>query len=117
MTHSNKNPQLMNLITRDELKKKLDEKHDFKLVMALSDWHYKAKHIPGSIQIDNEKKAKKLLKPDDEIIVYCSDIYCVASTGIINSILYTAVIAFPTSTDIQYITAGSYLFYCKSSIK
>lgn len=69
----------MRLITKDELKKKIDNQDDFKLVMALSDWHYNAKHIPGSIQVDSPEKGLKLLNPNDEIIVYCSDKNCVAS--------------------------------------
>lgn len=39
----------MNLISREELKEKLDHGEIFKLVMALDDWQYRAKHIPGSI--------------------------------------------------------------------
>ena len=36
----------MKLITRDELKKKIDNKDDFKLAMTLGTWQFKAKHIP-----------------------------------------------------------------------
>ena len=77
----------MRLISRDKLKKKLDEKHDFKLVMTLSHLHYKAKHIPESIHIDTPEKAKKILKLDDEIVVYCSDINCSSS-----QIMYHALV-------------------------
>ena len=69
----------MNLITREELKEKLDRGDDFKLVCALSEWAYRAKHIPGSLHIDNPKKATEFLEKSDEIVVYCSDVHCPAS--------------------------------------
>ena len=69
----------MNLIDREELKAKLDRGDDFKLVCALSEWAFKAKHIPGSIHVDAADKALELLDPSDEIVVYCSDPNCPAS--------------------------------------
>ncbi len=69
----------MNLITREELKEKLDRGDDFKLVCALSEWAYRAKHIPGSLHIDHPSKVTELLDKPDEIVVYCSDIHCPAS--------------------------------------
>lgn len=69
----------MNLITRDELKEKLDRGDDFKLVMVLSEWAYRAKHIPGSININAPNQALELLQPDDEIVLYCSNPSCPAS--------------------------------------
>lgn len=69
----------MNLISREELKKKIDNNDEFKLVMTLGDFAFNAKHIPGSIQVDNEEKAKKLLSVEDEIVVYCSGPNCKAS--------------------------------------
>ncbi len=69
----------MQLISRDELVKKLDRGDDFKLVMALGDWQFRAMHIPGSIQVDSEEKGAELLAPTDEIVVYCSNSACLAS--------------------------------------
>ncbi len=69
----------MDLISRDELKAKLDAGDDFKLVMTLSEWAFRAKHIPGSLNIDNPTKAADLLNPADEIVIYCSDENCPAS--------------------------------------
>ncbi len=88
----------MNLISREELKEKIDREDDFKLVMALDDWHYKNKHIPGSISASallgqelwsNLKDAAKIaeairgiaskLNAEDDIVVYCSHITCVGS--------------------------------------
>ncbi len=87
----------MNLVSREELKEKIDRGDVFKLVMAMDDWHYRAKHIPGSISAsaligteisqlkDKEKIIKAIksvatrLQPEDEIIVYCAHISCVGS--------------------------------------
>ncbi|MCE7735550.1 MAG: rhodanese-like domain-containing protein [Candidatus Heimdallarchaeota archaeon] len=69
----------MESIDRNELKAKLDRGDDFKLVMVLGDWHFMAKRIPGSINVTNPQDAIKILNPDDEIVVYCSSEYCVAS--------------------------------------
>ena len=66
-------------INKKELKKKLDNKDKFKLVNTLGTWQFMAKRIPGSINLDSLEKAEKLLKKDDEIIVYCSHKLCSAS--------------------------------------
>ena len=50
----------MQLISRDELKRKLERKDQFKLVMALGDWQYRAKHIPGSLHFPTLEDARVL---------------------------------------------------------
>ncbi len=60
----------MNLITCEELKEKLDRGDDFKLVMVLGDWQFRAKHIPGSLNITSPDQTLEVLDPDDEIVVY-----------------------------------------------
>jgi rhodanese-related sulfurtransferase len=69
----------MELISREELKAKLDRGDDFKLVMTLGEWAFKAGHIPGSINVSRLEDAQALLRPEDEIVVYCSDVHCIAS--------------------------------------
>ena len=49
----------MNLISREELKEKLDRKDKFKLVNALGEWAFEAKRIPGSINVSNIRDVKK----------------------------------------------------------
>lgn len=66
-------------IDRDELKAKLDEGSDIKLVMTLNDWAFRAKRIPGSVHFATSDGAFEALNRDDEIVVYCSDSACVAS--------------------------------------
>ena len=72
----------MKTISREELKAKLDRKENFRLVMALAEWAYEAKHIPGSIHFATMKEAIQSLNKDDEIVVYCSDENCIASTAL-----------------------------------
>ena len=40
----------MNLISREELKEKLDRGDDVKLVLTLGELGFRAKHIPGSTE-------------------------------------------------------------------
>jgi len=72
----------METINHEELKRKLDRKDDFRLVMALSELAYQAKHIPGSIHFASMHAALQSLKKEDEIVVYCSDDKCIASQAL-----------------------------------
>ena len=68
----------MELIEREELKLKLDRGDDFKLIMVLGEWAYRAKHIPGSLNFSSIEDMQQLDK-EEEIVVYCSDPSCIAS--------------------------------------
>jgi len=72
----------MKTISREELMQKLERKEDFRLVMALAEWAYQAKHIPGSIHFATMREALQSLNKEDEIVVYCSDENCIASTAL-----------------------------------
>jgi rhodanese-related sulfurtransferase len=69
----------MKLITRDELRQKLERGDEFKLVMTLSALAYRAKHIPTSCHFETIGEALVALDTAEEIIVYCADVYCAAS--------------------------------------
>ena len=69
-------------ISRDELKAKLDGHDDFKLVMALNRWAYDAKRIPGSLHFDSPEALYGALSPDDDIVVYCSQVDCLSSVAL-----------------------------------
>ena len=69
----------MNLISRDELKEKLDRGDDFKLVMTLGEWAFNMAHIPSSLNINSLEQAQSLLSLDNEIVVYCAGETCPAS--------------------------------------
>lgn len=69
----------MNLISREELRRKLDRGDEFKLVMTLSAFAYRSKHIPRSLYFETVDEAVAALDRDEEIVVYCADVYCAAS--------------------------------------
>ncbi len=64
------------MITREELKAKIDRGAQFKLVMTMNEWHFEAEHIPGSIWVADKERAAELLDPSEEIVCYCSDKAC-----------------------------------------
>lgn len=74
-------------IGRDELKAKLDADDPLKLVMALNRWAYDAKRIPGSLHFDTPDELYAALKPDDEIVVYCSHVDCLSSVALYRELL------------------------------
>ena len=69
----------MDTISREDLKKKLDGQEDLKLVMVLGERAFRTMHIPGSVHLDNLDEALETLDPDDDIVLYDSGPYCVAS--------------------------------------
>ena len=69
-------------IGRKELRAKLDRGDDVKLIMALNRWAFDAKHIPGSLHFDTPEELYAAVKPDDEVIVYCSHVDCLSSVAL-----------------------------------
>ncbi len=69
-------------IGRDELKAKLDQGDDLKLVMALNRWAFDAKHIPGSLHFDKPDELYAQVHPHDEVVVYCSNVDCLSSVAL-----------------------------------
>lgn len=74
-------------IGREELKAKLDRADDFKLVMALNRWAYDEKHIPGSLHFDSPAELYAAVRPDDEVVVYCSQVDCLASVALYRDLI------------------------------
>ncbi len=69
-------------IERDELWRKVAAKNPrFKLVMALGDWEFRTKHIPGSAHFRDASSMLSSLRKDDEIVVYCTNPPCLASVA------------------------------------
>ena len=69
-------------IGRDELKGKLDRGDELKLIMALNRWAFDAKHIPGSLHFDTPDELYAAVRPDDEVVVYCSNVDCLSSVAL-----------------------------------
>jgi rhodanese-related sulfurtransferase len=74
-------------IGREELKAKLDRGEDFKLIMALNRWAFEAKHIPGSVHFDTPEELYASIRPEDEVIVYCSHVDCLSSVALYRDLL------------------------------
>jgi rhodanese-related sulfurtransferase len=69
-------------IERDELQRKVEPNDPrFKLVMALADWEFRTKHIPGSLHFKDASDMLSALRKDDEIVVYCTNPPCLASVA------------------------------------
>jgi len=75
-------PEAIRTIDREELTAKLDRGDDFKLIMALNRWAFDAKHIPGSLHFDTPDALYAAVRPDDEIVVYCSNVDSLSSVAL-----------------------------------
>ena len=69
-------------IDREELRERLAQGNDLKLVMAASNFGFRSKHLPGSLHFDSNEQMFAQLKPDDDIVVYCSNADCHASLAV-----------------------------------
>jgi rhodanese-related sulfurtransferase len=74
-------------IETDELRRKLARGDDFKLVMTLNEWGFRAKHIAGSLHFNSPEDLLAHLGKDEEIVVYCSNVDCHASVAAYRSLL------------------------------
>ena len=80
--HAALGSDLIRTIGRDELKAKLARGDDFKLIMALNRWAFDAKHIPGSLHFDTPDELYAAVKPDDDVVVCCSNVDCLSSVAV-----------------------------------
>ncbi len=75
---------MVNRITRDQLKAKLDGGEKIYLVEALPEKYFLEKHLPGAIDLPHDRVAE--LAPEllsdraAEIVVYCASTTCQNST-------------------------------------
>lgn len=77
-------------ITRDDLMKMVSSGESFKLVDVLDESHFEKEHIKGAISLpldQIEKKAAKMLKKDEAVVVYCASFECQASTNAAEKLL------------------------------
>ncbi len=67
---------MLNTISRDELKQKIDRRDDFVLIETLPETAYQHAHLPGAINLPPDKVTSDApwLLPDKhaDIVVYCS---------------------------------------------
>ena len=69
-------------IDRDELWAKISRGDRFRLVMALNEWAFRAKHIPGSEHFNTPEELFASLDTEDEIVVYCTSPECHSSIAL-----------------------------------
>lgn len=74
-------------ISRDELWEKIQRGDDFKLIMALNHWAFEAKHLPGSLHFDTPAELFANVRPEDEVIVYCSHVDCLSSVAMYRELI------------------------------
>jgi rhodanese-related sulfurtransferase len=73
---------LVETVTREEFKAKMDRGEDFVLVDALGPEHCESSHLPGSVNLPYEfvdEAGRVLPDKDAEIVVYCMNTLCSAS--------------------------------------
>jgi rhodanese-related sulfurtransferase len=69
-------------IGRDELWEKIQRGDAFRLVMALNEWAFRAKHIPGSEHFNTPEELFASIDPGEEVVVYCTSHDCHASVAL-----------------------------------
>ena len=74
-------------ITRDELVELIRGGDGLRLVMALNEWAFQAKHIPGSEHFNTPAELFSSLSVDDEIVVYCTSDDCHASIALYHALV------------------------------
>ena len=74
------------VLDREQLSAKRASGVPFKLVMAGSDFGFRAKHIPGSLHVKPFGETFTSLAKDDDIVVYCSNLDCNASKSVIKQL-------------------------------
>lgn len=91
------------IITRDALKKKMDESSDFVLIDTLGEMSWAKRHLPGAVSIgahdeDFVDRVKELVPDKDkEVVVYCSSFSCQLSPAAAGKLVdagYTNVVDF-----------------------
>ena len=66
----------MNTINAQQLRHQLETGEPLILINAMEENKFRAKHIPGSLNIFRKEDIEKVLKKEDDIIVYCTDLAC-----------------------------------------
>jgi len=69
----------MNIMSKEELKQKIEHGDNFKLINALDRAAYERSHIPGSLHFEDINEAVQQISPDEEVVLYCSNPLCPAS--------------------------------------
>jgi rhodanese-related sulfurtransferase len=82
-----RHPAGIRTISRDELSAKLGGGDRLRLIMALNEWAFRAKHIPGSEHFNTPDELYASLAPDDDVVVYCTSIDCHSSIALYHDLV------------------------------
>ena len=74
-------------VDRDELSEMIRRGDKFRLVMALNEWAFRAKHIPRSEHFNTPEEVFASLSPEDDIVVYCTSDECHASVALYHALV------------------------------
>lgn len=77
----NREDHEMRIMSREELKSKLERGDKFRLYMTLDRQAYEHSHIPGSMHLENAAEVAASVSPDEEIVVYCVNPACPSSAN------------------------------------
>jgi len=66
----------MNNFNATEIRQRMNAGEKLVLVNALEENKFRARHIPGSLNLFTKEAIEKNLKKDDQIVVYCTDHAC-----------------------------------------
>lgn len=81
------NPGEVRTIDRNELVELMREGDKVRLVMALNQWAFDAKHIPGSEHFNTPEEVFSSLDKDEEIVVYCTSEDCHSSIALYEALI------------------------------
>lgn len=74
-------------IGRHELVDKINSGEPMRLVMALNEWAFRAKHIPGSEHFNTPEELFSGLDPEEQIVVYCTSEECHSSLALYEALV------------------------------
>ena len=77
----------MKTLTAQQVKTLMSSQDDLQVIMTLSPAAFAKSHIPGSINIWNTDDALASIPKDTQIVVYCSDVTCMASYHAYNELI------------------------------
>ena len=77
----------MRTVDREELVEMIEGGEQIRLVMALNQWAFNAKHIPGSEHFNTEAELFSSLGKDEQIIVYCTSEECHSSLAMYQALI------------------------------
>lgn len=80
-------PGEVRTIDRDELLEMKQRGESFRLVMALNQWAFEAKHIPGSEHFNSPEELYSSINKNEDVVVYCTSEDCHSSIAMYQALV------------------------------